>query len=130
MRRLLARPGRIFVSTAGRIDMALLDRAASAPIPPGKVFFYFHWVRPTERKLAFFRKIALRHPGLVIMGPTESVVEVFSGCGFKSSMVVPYPITPAQVGERPADEFRHLLFAGVGARAPINLDDRIRDYPH
>jgi hypothetical protein len=112
-RRLLAGPGRIFVSTAGRVDMVLLDLAASAGVPPNKVFFYMHWVRPTPRKLAFFRKMARRHPALVIMGPTPSVVEVFACCGFTNCLVVPYPITPRGTEQVPVTGFRHLLFAGA-----------------
>ncbi|HJV35594.1 glycosyltransferase [Geomonas sp.] len=73
-------------------------------------------MRPSPKKLAFFRKIAQRHPELVVMGPTASVVDVFRECGFKHVTVVPYPITPRDNRESTVHPFRHLLFAGA-ARA-------------
>ncbi len=116
LRRLLAGGERIFISTAGRVDLALLDWAASAPVPPDRVFLYFHWVRPDAKKLAYFRKIAARHPELVVMGPTASVVEVFAACGFRHCHVVPYPITPRAGEAQPSLPFRHLLFAGAARK--------------
>ncbi|HJV65046.1 MAG TPA: glycosyltransferase [Geomonas sp.] len=116
LRRLLARGERIFISTAGRVDLVLLNLAAAGSIPPQRVFCFFHWMRPSPKKLAYFRKIAQRHPELVIMGPTASVVDVFRECGFRHCSVVPYPITPRDSRELPAQPFRHLLFAGA-ARA-------------
>jgi len=116
-RRLLAGAGRIFVSTAGRPDMVLLDLAAKGEIPPGKVFLYFHWLRPSPRKLAYFRRFAVSHPGVTVLGPTESVVGPFRECGFRDARVVPYPITPSGPGEeRPGGRFRHILFAGAARR--------------
>lgn len=116
LRRLLCRGERIFISTAGRTDLVLLDWAARGAIPRSRVFCYFHWLRPSAKKLAFFRKFALRHPNVVVMGPTASVVDVLRECGFKNCTVVPYPITPRDQKEAPAEPFRHLLFAGA-ARA-------------
>jgi glycosyltransferase involved in cell wall biosynthesis len=116
LRRLLAGGERIFISTAGRVDMVLLDLATRGSVAPGRVFLFFHWVRPSAKKLAYFRKIARRHPELVILGPTASVVDVFKECGFRHCSVVPYPITPLSSAELPPAPFRHLLFAGA-ARA-------------
>jgi glycosyltransferase involved in cell wall biosynthesis len=116
LRRLLATGERMFISTAGRVDLVLLDWAASESLAPQQVFCFFHWVRPSAKKLAYFAKIARRHPNLVIMGPTPSVVEVFRECGFKNCHVVPYPITPRVNQGSAADPFSHLLFAGA-ARA-------------
>jgi glycosyltransferase involved in cell wall biosynthesis len=116
LRRLLKSGERIFISTAGRVDMVLLDLACSGAVVPGRVFLFFHWVRPSAKKLAYFRKIARRHPELVILGPTASVVDVFRECGFRHCSVVPYPITPLASAEMPPSPFRHLLFAGA-ARA-------------
>lgn len=116
-RRLLKAPGRIFVSTAGRMDMVLLELAAKEKIPPGKVFLYFHWLRPSPRKLAYFRRFAASHPGVTVLGPTESVTGVFRECGFRDVRIVPYPISPAEPGTRGTeDRFRHLLFAGAARR--------------
>ncbi|MCM0082806.1 hypothetical protein L4X63_14520 [Geomonas sp. Red32] len=113
LRRLLRKGSRVFIATAGRVDLALVDKAASGPVPPGRVFLFFHWVRADEAKLAFFRKMAAKHPELVIMGPTKSVVDVFAGCGFRHCHVVPYPITPRKEDAPAAAPFRHLLFAGA-----------------
>ena len=116
LRRLCVSGERIFVSTAGRVDLVLLDWAAAGSVAPRRVFLYFHWMRPSAKKLSFFRKMAAKHPNLVIMGPTQSVVDIFLGCGFKDCSVVPYPITP-QDGTAPSSApFSHLLFAGA-ARA-------------
>ena len=116
-RKLLAGAGRIFVSTAGRPDMVLLDLAAKGEIPPGKVFLYFHWLRPSPRKLAYFRRFAVSHPGVTVLGPTDAVIEPFRECGFRDARVVPYPITPPGPDpERTGDRFRHVLFAGAARR--------------
>lgn len=113
-RRLLRGSGRIFVSTAGRTDMVLLDLAAKGEIPPGKVFLHFHWVRPSPRKLACFRRFAVSHPGVTVLGPTEAVIGLFRECGFRDVRVVPYPITSViSVSGGPVGQFRHVLFAGA-----------------
>ena len=118
-RKLLVGPGRIFVSTAGRTDIVLLDLAAKEAIPTGKVFLYFHWLRPNPRKLEYLRRFAIRHPGVTILGPTAAVAEPFRRCGFPDVRVIPYPITPAVPGpdaDGPAGRFRGLLFAGAARR--------------
>jgi glycosyltransferase involved in cell wall biosynthesis len=113
-RRLLRGPGRILVSTGGRTDMLLLDWAARGRIPPRKAFLYVHWVRPTRRKLAFFRRMAARQPELVILGPTPTVVDVFAEAGFAHRAVVPYPAAPlAPAAASTRAPFRHVLFAGA-----------------
>src|SRR5512144_1827806 len=113
LRRLLRAPGRILVSTAGRTDMLFLDWAARGRIPARKVFLYVHWVRPTPRKLAFFRRMARRQPELVVLGPTPTVVDVFAEAGFANRAVVPYPSAPLSPAPEAAEPFRHLLFAGT-----------------
>jgi len=116
-RKLLPQPGRILVTTAGRVDLVMLDLAAPRGIPPRKVFLYFHWVRLTPSKQAYFRRIARKHPHLVILGTTPTVEKTFQDCGFAHTLVVPYPATMDRsvvpLGEAP---FRHVMFAGA-ARA-------------
>jgi glycosyltransferase involved in cell wall biosynthesis len=113
-RNLLEGSGRIFVSTAGRTDMVLLNLAAGREIPPGKVFLYFHWFRPSPRKLSYFRRFAVSHPGVTVLGPTETAIAPFRECGFRDVRVVPYPITPVtSVSGGPEAQFRHVLFAGA-----------------
>jgi hypothetical protein len=113
-RRLLREPGRIFLPTATRIDLALLSLASGGVIPPEKAYLYFHWFRPDERKKAFLARMARRLPNVVVLGPTDSVVRIFRECGFGHAMTAPYPITPAPPAGPPKDwGFRHLLFAGA-----------------
>ena len=137
--RLLRSPGRIFIATAGRADLALLDLAARGKVPSGKVFLFFHWVRPAPGKEERFRKAARRQPHLTLLAPTESVAETLRSFGFGATRVVPYPITPA--AGAPAEEppaFRHLLYAGAarqdkGFSAVVDLVARLaetgRDLP-
>lgn len=116
-RRLLRGGGRIFVPTAGRSDMVLLGLAAKGEIPPGKVYLYFHWLRLSPAKQAYFRRFAASHPGVAVLGPTDAVIGPFRECGFRDARVVPYPITPSGHGmERSGDRFRHILFAGAARR--------------
>jgi len=114
-RKLLRKPGRIFVSTAGRTDLILLNLASDGEIAPGKVFLYIHWFRPSTRKHRQLEKLAERQPGITILTPTASVFDEFRAAGFTHTRHVPYPITPLDPGDIPAEhpEFRHLLFAGA-----------------
>ena len=117
-RRLLSGPGRLFVATAGRADLALLSLAAGpGGIPPGKVFLYFHWLRPVPGKVASLRRMAARLPGATVLGPTPSVVDALSSCGFPDARVAPYPIGRREPDGRSAPPaFTHLLYAGAARR--------------
>jgi len=116
-RKLLRGPGRVFVPTAGRADLMMLSLAAGRSIPPGKVFLYFHWVKPVPSKTEFFRKTSRRQPGLTLMGPTETVVGIFRDCGFRDVRVVPYPGSPAPEEAAGAEgAFRHVLYSGAARR--------------
>ncbi len=137
--RLLRAPGRIFIATAGRTDLVLLGLAARKEVPPGKVFLFFHWFRPTAGKEDDLRKAAKRQPNLTVLAPTESIADIFRRCGFGSTRVVPYPITPAAgaTAEEP-ESFRHVLYAGAarqdkGFSAVVDLVARLagtgRDLP-
>ncbi len=112
--RLLRSPGRIFIATAGRADLALLDLAARGEVPPGKAFLFFHWVRPAPGKEDRLRRAARRQPHVAVLAPTASGAEVFRRCGFEAARVVPYPITPgARTASGEPVPFRHLLYAGA-----------------
>ena len=113
-KRLLTTPGRIFISTAGSADLLLINWAARGVVPAKKVYLYFHWFRPDERKTRKLRQLALKQPNLEILGPTASVVKVFQDAGFRNAYVVPYPIFEKEVPHQAEPvEFRHLLFAGA-----------------
>ncbi|MFA4945272.1 MAG: hypothetical protein WC789_11295 [Lentisphaeria bacterium] len=115
-RRLLRAPGRLFVATATRTELLLLDWAARGPIPPGKAFLYVHWLKLTPGKRRSLARLARRQPGLQLLAPTAGVRDALAACGFRNAQVVPYPITPAAPApalEPAAAPFRHLLFAGA-----------------
>src|SRR5258708_6097531 len=111
-RRLLREPFPLFIPTARRADLALLNLAAGKQIPRHRVFLYFHWVRETPDKLYFLRRIAARQPNLVILGPRGVGGGGFGGWGFAPVSLMPSP--PART-QRPgaAIPFRHLLYAGA-----------------
>lgn len=111
-RRLLRSPGKLFITTAGRGDLMLLDWAAAGEIPPGKAYLFVHWFNAGEKKLATLKKIASRQPNLVILAPTPSVIAPFQAAGFRHALVVPYPVL-SQTRLAESTEFRHLLFAGA-----------------
>lgn len=110
-RRLLRSGAPIVVTTARRSDLVLLDLAARGPLPPNRVFLYFHWLRATSAKLRSLRKLALRQPHIVIFGTTASAVDVFKCCGFAKVFLLPYP-PPASNSGDPVP-FRQLLYAGA-----------------
>ena len=113
-RKLLNSANKLFVSTAGRTDFLMLHWAARGTIPPNKAYLYFHWFNPSESKLRSLKKMAIRQPNLVILGPTPSVVSVFKEAGFSDVRVAPYPITPRNTSDsNNHNAFRYLLYAGA-----------------
>lgn len=116
-RKLLAMPGKLFISTAGSTDLFLLDWASRGVAPPEKVYLYFHWFNTNDKKLASLSKIAHKQPNLEILGPTPSVVKVFQDAGFGNAQVVPYPIAKLDANHQAEpNKFRHLLYAGAARR--------------
>lgn len=116
-RTLLRQPGRIFIATAGRTDLVVLDWAAQGKIPAGKVYCFVHWLRLSAKKQEQLRRIALRQEGIVLLAPTDLIAAQLRECGFKNVQVVPYPITTRSASDAgPSPAFRHLLSAGA-ARA-------------
>ena len=113
LRRLLGASGKILLTTARRSDLLLVDLAARGRVPTDRVFLYFHWFRPTPRKLSFLRKMAARQPETVILGTTTSVVDVFRRCGFAHVVLLPYPTPPTPGSDADAVAFRRLLYAGA-----------------
>lgn len=113
-RKLLKSANKLFISTAGRTDLLTLVWAARGTIPVGKVYLYFHWFNPSAKKLQSLKKLAIRQPNLVILGPTPTVVDIFKDAGFVDARVVPYPITPRKANSivHP-NPFRSLLYAGA-----------------
>jgi glycosyltransferase involved in cell wall biosynthesis len=116
-RKLLAKPGKLFITTAGRTDLLLLDWASRGKIPSEKVYLYFHWFNSDEKKLATLKEIARKQPNLIILGPTPSVANLLQNAGFINARVVPYPILKQEMGtQAEPNRFRHLLYAGAARR--------------
>ena len=120
--RLLRRPGVILITTAQRLDLLALTRAARGPVPMGKVFAYFHRIRMNRSKEALFRRIAAKHPNITILCTTLSVMQVFQKCGFQRTVHLPLPLAATHSeGGNDRHSFRRLLFAGA-ARGDKGFD--------
>ncbi len=113
-RKLLNTSDKILIATAGRFDLVIFDWISRKTIPPNKVYFYFHWMNESHKKLAYLKKLAIKQPNLVMLGPTPSIIKIFETAGFKQAHVVPYPIAKITSEEQPVPQtFKNILFAGV-----------------
>lgn len=114
-RDLLRRPGAIYLPTGSRRDLVMFDLVCRDPIPPGKVFMLFHWLKLSTRKRRNIAAIARRQPNLGTMAPSKGVADLLRDCGFEATRQVPYPITPVRLpaGTELASAFRYLLFGGA-----------------
>ena len=113
-RKLLNKPDKIFIATAGRLDLVICDWVSKTTIPPNKVYFYFHWMNESHKKLAYLKKLAIKQPNLMILGPTPSVIKIFEEAGFKQAYVVPYPVAKMEVKDQQIPPtFKNILFAGA-----------------
>lgn len=126
LHRLVREPSKIVVTTARTRDLAFVHLVAPGRVAPNRVFLYFHWVRVTSGKLRLLRWIAARQPEIVILGTTESVADVFRGCGFANVLPMSYPAPPIAEREAAAVAFRRLLYAGAarqdkGFRTVVDL---------
>ena len=128
-KRLLAKPGKLLLSTAGTSDLILLDWAASELIPQNKVYLYVHWLGAKVSKAAKLAKIARNQPNLEILCATASTTSFFKELGFKATTVA-YPRAQAELKMQPVQPFKHLLFAGA-ARLDKGFDhiaDLVEDF--
>ena len=115
LRRLLREPGRVLISTAGTSDLLAADMAARDTIPPGKLYFYFHWLGGKASKAGKLARIAARQPNLEILAPTATVADFFRDVGFRAR-IVPYPVPRLEDAAGEAARiasFRHLVVAGA-----------------
>jgi glycosyltransferase involved in cell wall biosynthesis len=115
LHRLLRAPGRIILTTARTLDLALVALAAPGRVPPDRVFLYFHWLRVTPVKRRLLRFVAARQPDLAVFCTTKSLVEVFRQCGFHDVAMLPYP-APEASRDAILVPFRQLLYAGAARR--------------
>ena len=112
-KKLLAGQNKLFLSTAGIIDLILLSWAAKGTVSTGKAYLYFHWFNITQKKLTRLKKIAKQQPNILILGPTVSVIDIFLNAGFKNARIVPYPISANILDKTTENTFTRLLYAGA-----------------
>lgn len=118
LRRLFKAREKIFFSTAGTTELLLVYLASWKPVPPNTVYLYLHKVgkRGERKKMNFYRKAARKHPNIVMLGPTTSIVDFLKECGFKNARLAPHPVfQPPELGDGSA-EFNHVVFAGSSSR--------------
>ncbi len=117
-KKLLKSNEKIFISTASRLDLSTFNLAAKrvfadGEIPENKVYFYFHWMNDSNKKLSKLKEIARQQPNLVILGTTPTVINVFKQAGFKHTDIAPYPISIPASTHNTAQTFSKVLFAGA-----------------
>ncbi|MGB8339830.1 MAG: hypothetical protein WCD07_01100 [Burkholderiales bacterium] len=111
-RHLLKQSGKIFVSTAGRADLQLMDWAAGNRKFRNKIFFYVHWLDLSAEKIYRLKKIAQRHPEFNLFATTGSAAASLRACGFISVKQISYPVAASATAAHDSD-FRHVLLAGA-----------------
>ncbi|MFM9834619.1 MAG: hypothetical protein ACKVOA_00775 [Methylophilaceae bacterium] len=117
-RKLLQTSEKIFISTASHLDLSTFNLAAkklypNGVIPENKVYFYFHWMNNSDKKITNLKTIAHQQPNIKILGTTPTVIKVFKEAGFKHADVVPYPISIPMKSAETSNGFKKVLFAGA-----------------
>jgi len=114
-RRLLRGGEPFLVPTAGRFDLEAIRRVAPGPVPPNRVFLYFHKLSLSPSKEAALRRVAQSQPELVTLGTTEIIESRLQSLGFRNTgVMLPLPPRPGPAA-RP-QPFRRIVVAGA-ARA-------------
>ncbi len=111
-KRLLKTGETLFIPTAGRGDMVMLDKLLSKQNSNSRIVFHFHQFSKSTKKLALLKQLAKRHPTWVILTPTERLTDVFQQAGFTHCHAVACPSynPPNQL---PPEPFRYALYAGA-----------------
>ena len=117
-KKLLQSNEKIFISTASQLDLATFHLAAKklfqhGKVPENRIYFYFHWINNSHKKLPQLTSIALQQPNFVILGTTPTVIEIFKQAGFKHAEVSPYPISVPAANHKQTHHFEKVLFAGA-----------------
>lgn len=58
---------------------------------PGALVLYVHWYYPKPRKDRFLRRFFRRHPGVIVLAPTQSTVHHLRELGARRIEMVDYP---------------------------------------
>ncbi len=116
-RKLLKSQQKILISTASSLDLSTFNLAAKGiftenKIPKNRIYFYFHWLNTSTKKLAKLKEIAHNQPNFVIFGTTPTALEAFKSVGFTRAQVVPYPLSAPTIAPSP-QLFSNVLFAGA-----------------
>lgn len=136
-RKLLRQEGKVFLPSANRTELRMLDLAMGGRFPERRVFLYFHELELSDRKRESLARLARKQPETVMLAATEGVLAPLMDCGFRSCQLLPYPVLPPTEGIGPAP-FRHLLCPGAARRnkgfAQVvklvqHLRDQSRDLP-
>ena len=111
-KKLLKTPTTIFVPTAGRIDMQMLDKLSNKKTPSANVVLHFHQFKRSPKKLAQLKQIASRNPNWTILATTQRLLNVFIDAGFTKCHAVDCALyTPPEAPEYP--DFKYVLIAGA-----------------
>ncbi len=114
-KRLLKTHDTLFIPTAGRTDMLMLDRLLKKHRSNARIVLHFHQFSRSDKKLALLKKLANRHHNWVILTPTQRLLNTFIQAGFKHCHAVACPgYTPLPHAK--ATHFQYALYAGA-ARA-------------
>lgn len=113
-RQLLKQGKALFIPTAGRLDLIVLDMLSNKANPTGPVFLHFHQFTKTPKKLALLKKLSNKHPEWVMMAPTAGLAQIFIDSGFKHVECVPCPgyDSPIQ-SDKNITPLNHVLYAGA-----------------
>ncbi len=116
-RRLMRSGALVLVPTATYFDLRAIDLCARGPLPPDRVFLYFHKLRTSAQRAAALRAIARRQPQLALFGTSEEIVGRLRDAGFaRVERVLPVLAAGPSAQAATPVPFRHLLSAGA-ARA-------------
>ncbi|MDF1760980.1 MAG: glycosyltransferase [Coxiellaceae bacterium] len=112
-RKLLKTNETLFIPTAGRIDMLMLDKHLSKRPSTSRIVLHFHQFSKSTVKLAMLKDLATRHHDWVILTTTERLADVFRQAGFQQVTAVACPIySPPENVSQPL-AFRYALYAGA-----------------
>ncbi|MDF1654725.1 MAG: glycosyltransferase [Coxiellaceae bacterium] len=112
-RKLLKTNDTLFIPTAGRIDMVMLDKHLNKRPSASRVVLHFHQFSKSTSKLAMLHDFAKRHPKWVILATTERLANVFRQAGFQQVMAVACPIFSPPEKPLQTQSFRYALYAGA-----------------
>ncbi len=111
--KLIFRPIKIFVSTADLWDLKILNFLHKLPFTKAKIYLHFHQFKQTTNKLKALKSLA-QDSEINILTPTQRLIDIFIGNGFKNCKVVPCPtFYPEPKNLVQHSEFKRVVYAGA-----------------